>query len=152
MDAFRGLLGAAMLLIGGHAYAGWEFGAGIGDEIIGETPGTAQLSYVFAGRYEQVVSLGGISERQAGPRRVSPNTLFASYLIRIPIKERFYFGVGAVAANASSEVISSNLAFTETLGWRINQRWLLEIRHISNLSIKGRNIGENLYTLNYRFD
>jgi len=133
------------------AHAGWEIGAGLGDEIFGQTPATAQLSYSFGGRFEQVVSVGGIGERQAGPREISRATAFLSYVVRIPIK-RFYFGLGLLASSEKNAVISSTIPYTQTIGWRVNDRWMLELRHISNLSREGRNIGENLLTLNYGFD
>ena len=147
----RKLTAVWLLIAGNGACAGWEAGAGLGDEIFSETPAAVQLSYVFEGRYEQVLSVGGVSERRRASREVSPNTAFASYVVRIPIK-RFYLGLGAVVVSNTSEVISSEMAFTQTVGWRISERWLLEIRHISNAGLKGRNIGENLYTLSYRFD
>lgn len=146
----RKLCAALLLLAGSAAHAGWEFGAGLGDEIFGETPVTAQLSYQFGGRYEQVVSLVAISERESRQRDISPNTVLLSYLVRIPIK-RFYLGLGVAAASDTSPVISSNLLYTQTVGFRISERWLLEARHVSNAGREGRNIGENLFNLIYRF-
>lgn len=145
------LAAASLLLWASVAQADWEVGAGLGDEIFGESPVTAQVSYVFGERFEHVLGIGAITERQAGPREVSPDTVFLSYVTRIPIK-RFYLGLGVVVVSDTSEVISSTGAFTQTLGWRITDRWLLEARHISNAGLEGRNIGENLFTLIYRFD
>lgn len=145
------LVALMLLFLAANADAGWEMGAGIGDEIFGETPATAQLSYRFAGRFEQVVSLGAISKRQHGRRKISDDTAFASYVVRIPIK-RFYLGLGLLASSEKNAVISSTVSYTQTLGWRISERWVLEVRHISNLGREGRNIGDNLLTAIYRFD
>lgn len=140
-----------LLFWGTAAQAEWEVGAGIGDEIFGQNAATAHVSYVFGDRYEHVLGIGAISERQTGPREISPDTVFLSYVTRIPFK-RFYLGLGVILASDTSAVISSTGAFTQTLGWRISDDWQLEARHISNAGLKGRNIGENLLTLIYRFD
>lgn len=145
----------SLLLLGGlPAKAAWEFGAGYADEVLSETSSTVHVAYVHTGgRFEHVFTLAYVPERETGQRgQISPDTAIVLYTTRFPWRQ-FYFGSGfGLVSDKDSEALSSYYQFTQALGWKINPNWIFEIRHISNAGFEGRNIGENLITLSYRFD
>jgi hypothetical protein len=144
-----------LFLFGGlHAQAAWEVGAGYADEVLSETSSTAHVAYVqTGGRFEHVYTLAYIPRRDSTERgSISPGTAVLLYTTRFPWRQ-FYFGSGfGLASKKDSVALSSYYQFTQALGWKINPNWIFEIRHISNAGFEGRNIGENLITLSYRFD
>lgn len=153
----KGCLLAALplsLLLAQPASAAWELGASWADDVLGEDSSTLHAAYVHDdGRFEHVFTLGYIAERDSRARgRISPDEVILLYTTRFPWR-RFYFGMGfGLASDKDSEALSSYYQFTQALGWKITPNWIFEVRHISNAGFEGRNIGENLVTLSYRFD
>ena len=155
-NAMRSLKPLALLLpclLSAPAFAGWEVGGGYADEVFSESSVTAHVAYAWPAfeRYEQAVTLGFIADRSTRTRDISPDVLVLLHTLRIPWRS-FYFGLGAGLVSDKSDVLSSTFQFTQAIGWRFSPNWQLEVRHISNAGIEGRNIGENLLTLSYRFD
>jgi hypothetical protein len=136
------------------ARAAWEVGAGYADEVLSESSSTVHVAYVHPTDWlEHAFSLSYVPERENSERgRISPDTAVLLYTTRFPWRQ-FYFGMGlGLASDKDSVALSSYYQFTQALGWRINPNWIFEIRHISNAGFEGRNFGENLITLSYRFD
>lgn len=140
-------------LLSTPAVAGWEVGGGYVDEVFGESSATAHVAYSWPAfeRFEQAVTLGFIADRSTSTRDISPDTVILLHTLRLPWRS-FYFGMGFGLVSDKSEVLSSTYQFTQAIGWRMSRNWQLEVRHISNAGFEGRNIGENLLTLSYRFE
>jgi hypothetical protein len=154
MSKILTMLLSLLLLTGMPARAAWEVGLGHADEVLDETSSTAHVAYVqTGGRFEHVYTLAyvpGRESRESG--RISPGTAVLLYTTRFSWRQ-FYFGSGfGVASKKDSQALSSYYQFTQALGWKISPNWIFEFRHISNAGFEGRNIGENLITLSYRFD
>ncbi len=154
MLKIKKMLWCLLLLASMPAHAAWEVGGGFADEVLSETSSTAHVAYVqTGGRFEHVYTLAYVPGRESLERgRISPGTAVLLYTTRFSWRQ-FYFGSGfGLASKKDSVALSSYYQFTQALGWKINPNWIFEIRHISNNGFEGRNIGENLVTLSYRFD
>lgn len=153
MFKIQTLLLSLLVFVGSPALAGWEVGGGYADEVLGESSSTAHVAYVHSGRFEHVYTLAYIPGRDSPDRGdISPDTAVLLYTTRFPWRQ-FYFGMGfGLASDKDSVALSSYYQFTQAIGWKITPNWIFEVRHISNAGFEGRNIGENLITLSYRFD
>jgi hypothetical protein len=71
----------------------------------------------------------------------------ASYLI---VDKDLWASFGPVLITHQTETLTSTYQFMTTFGYH-RGNWALGVRHLSNGGLRGKNIGENLVFLGYRF-
>lgn len=130
-------------------HAGFQFGVAHVDEVDGVSSHGYTLAWLTDARHPWEFSLGHIAGRRSGsgPRTPSVNYLAVSR----QLTWRSWFASGGIAYTTSNtEVLSEHWQFMTGLGWR-GERVALSLRHLSNANTGGRNRGENLLILEYRF-
>jgi hypothetical protein len=64
---------------------------------------------------------------------------------------RFDIGIGLAYFNRVPDLLGSNLNFSLMLGYRLTDRWAVNVRHWSNSGTTESNTGLDVITLSYRF-
>jgi len=134
------------------ARAAWEASAGYADELDDEASWTTHVTWLSEHRYPWGVTAGFIAEREDLQPQPSPDTFYVSFARRYVHRSGFFFAGGIALANTNGddEVLSGPLQFVNGIGWQ-GTRIVVAFRHISNGSTRGRNRGENLLTVGWRF-
>jgi hypothetical protein len=128
----------------------WHMEAALGpvDEIDGKRMGAAMLSFVSDDRHPHELSIGYLQPR-TGEGFNTPRVVYVSAARRFTLKRWFWVN-GVVLVDGQSEALSSFYQFVNGLGWH-NDHVTISVRHMSNANLRGRNRGENLLLLAWRF-
>lgn len=144
------LLTLAFALHPAAATAGVEVGAAYVDEIQGESTHALTLGYLTQGAHPWEFMAGHIASRRRASPVYSPDVSFLAISKRLTWRGWFVQG-GIAWTDSDTEVLSRRWQFMTGGGYRFNERWALSLRHLSNANTGGRNRGENLLMLQYRF-
>lgn len=79
------------------------------------------------------------------------NNLFVHGQRLVAITDRLGFGVGVGYFNAKTRWNGSNFVASLSMEYSINDRWSLNYRHWSNAGSASPNMGQDLFTVGYRF-
>ncbi len=136
----------------GNARANYEWSAGYADPIDSKTAYTTHLTWLSSHRHPWEITGGFISGRDSSSREISRDTVYVSLARRYLHSSGWYFagGIALASTNGNDEVLSGPFQFVNGIGWQ-GQRIVVTFRHMSNGSTRGRNRGENLLTLGWRF-
>ena len=134
------------------AYAAYEVSAGYVDELDNEETWTAHLTWLSDHRHPWEITGGYIAARDDSSPQLSPHTLYVSLAKRYVHRTGFFFAGGVALTNTDGddEALSGPFQFVNGIGWQ-GERIVVAFRHISNGSTRGRNRGENLLTVGWRF-
>lgn len=140
------------LWVPGRASAGYEWSAGYADPIDSKTAYTTHLTWLSPHRSPWEITGGVITGRDSSSREISPDTLYISLARRYVHSSGWYFagGIALTSTDGNDEVLSGPFQFVNGIGWQ-GERIVVTFRHISNGSTRGRNRGENLLTVGWRF-
>ncbi|HRQ66919.1 MAG TPA: acyloxyacyl hydrolase [Xanthomonadaceae bacterium] len=129
----------------------WRMEAAIGpvDEIEGRRMGAAMLSWVSDDRHPHELSIGYLQPRTGVEVFNTPRVVFVSAARRFTWKRWFWVN-GVVLIDGQSEALSSFYQFVNGIGWQ-HDRVTISLRHMSNANTRGRNRGENLLMVGWRF-
>ncbi len=141
-----------LALIPAPARAAYEIAGGYVEELDDEGTYTAHATWLSSHRYPWEVTAGYIAARDDATPRISPHTLYVSLARRFVHRTGFYFAGGIALTNTDGddEALSGTFQFVNGVGWQ-GERIVITFRHISNASTGGRNRGENLLTIGWRF-
>lgn len=143
----------AMLLstCGSVAAQHFELGGGLTDEIEGKASHTFTAAwFIRDGDWPIELLVGHIAGRDDPDEFQSPEVNFAAVSLRRQWSH-WFAGFGVALIDGQSEVLSSTHQFVSTGGYRLNDRFSVALRHLSNANTRGRNRGENLLTVNFQF-
>lgn len=134
------------------AHAAYEVSGGYVDELDNESTWTAHVTWLSEHRHPWEVTGGYIASRDDVLPRISPDTFYVSFARRYIHRTGFFFAGGIALTNTSGddEALSGPLQFVNGIGWQ-GEQVVIVFRHISNGSFRGRNRGENLLTVGWRF-
>ena len=90
-------------------------------------------------------TIGNISG--AGDKNRDTSFVAASYMI---VDEHLWASFGPALVTHQTETLTSTYQFMTTFGYH-KGNWGFGVRHLSNGGLRGKNIGENLVFLGYRF-
>jgi len=132
--------------------ASWEASAGYVEELSAEDTWTTHITWLSDHRFPWEVTGGYIASRDDQQPRVSDDTLYVSLAKRYVHRSGFFFAGGIALTNTSGDddALSGPFQFVNGIGWQ-GERIVVTFRHISNGSFRGRNRGENLLTVGWRF-
>jgi len=132
--------------------AAYEVSAGYVEELDNEATWTAHVTWLSEHRHPWEITGGYIAARDDVSPEVSPDTFYVSFAKRYVHRSGFFFAGGIALANTSSddEALSGPIQFVNGIGWQ-GEQLVIAFRHISNGSFGGRNRGENLLTVGWRF-
>jgi hypothetical protein len=119
------------------------------DEIDGERMGAAMLSWVSDDRHPHELSVGYLQPRAGPGGRMTPRVVFVSATRRFTWRRWFWVN-GVALIDGQSEALSSFYQFVNGIGWQ-GEHVTVSVRHMSNANLRGRNRGENLLLLGWRF-
>lgn len=150
--AFSFVLVLTVLMIPGRASAKYEWSAGYADRIDSKAAYTTHLTWLSSQRHPWEVTGGFITGRDSSSREISPDTLYVSLARRYVHSSGWYFagGIALTSTDGNDEVLSGPFQFVNGIGWQ-GERIVVTFRHMSNGSTRGRNRGENLLTVGWRF-
>ena len=126
-----------------------EMAAGPVDEIDGKRTGAAMLSWVSDDRHPHEISIGYLHERSFADGPGSPRVTMISATRRLTWGRWFWVN-GVALIDGQSEALSSFYQFINGPGWQ-GDRVTISFRHMSNANLRGRNRGENLLLIGWRF-
>ncbi len=140
------------LALPGHARANYEWSVGYADPIDSKSAYTTHLTWLSSHRHPWELTAGFITGRDSSSQEVSPETIYVSLARRLVHSSGWYFvgGIALASSNGDDEVLSGPFQFVNGIGWQ-GRRVVVTFRHISNGSTRGRNRGENLLTVGWRF-
>jgi len=142
------LLALMSLSISTTSRADIEIALGATDEIDGVSTEAASISYLTEQRHPWEFMLGHIRDRD-DVRLSTPTVTVVAVSRRLTWRNWMVLG-GVAWTDSDTEVLSENWQFMTGVGYQWNQ-WALTLRHLSNANTGGRNRGENLLMLQYRF-
>lgn len=139
-------------------HAAYEASVGYVEELDDETTWTAHVTWLSDHRHPWEVTGGYIAGRDEVPPEVSvnpevsPDTFYVSLAKRYVHRTGFFFAGGIAFTNTSGddEALSGPIQFVNGIGWQ-GKQIVVAFRHISNGSFRGRNRGENILTVGWRF-
>lgn len=126
-----------------------EIAAGPVDEIDGDRTSAAMFSWVSDDRHPHEISIGYLHERRGDLGRTSPRVVMVSATRRFTWGRWFWVN-GLALIDGQSEALSSFYQFINGPGWQ-GDRVTISFRHMSNANLRGRNRGENLLLIAWRF-
>lgn len=152
MSVWRFCCAAAVLALAGSSQAQhFELGGGLTDEIEGKASHTFTAAwFIRDGDWPVELLVGHIAGRDDPDQFQSPDVNFAAVSLRRQWSH-WFLGFGVALIDGQSEVLSSAHQFVSTGGYRLNDRFSVALRHLSNANTRGRNRGENLLTINFQF-
>lgn len=129
----------------------WHFELGLGpvDEIEGVDTRSVALFALSGDRHPWEISLGLIAKRRS-LRIATPPTRFLAIGRRLALGKGFFLASAVALVDHRSEALSSRHQFMTGLGWS-GKRIGVTLRHLSNANTGGRNRGENVLWVGYRF-
>ncbi len=146
------LVGLLLAVLAVPAHAAYEASAGYVEELDDEATWTAHLTWLSAHRHPWEITGGFIAGRDDESPGISSDTVYVSVAKRYVHRTGFFFAGGIALTNTGSddEALSGPVQFVNGIGWQ-GTRVVVTFRHISNGSFGGRNRGENLLTVGWRF-
>lgn len=145
------VLMAVSALAAPSCLAGEGFGIGIGvtDAIDGERTPALTASWLSSSRHPWELSAGYLGDRHRLEQGPAPVTVFVAVSKRLTWHGWFVSG-GLALIDKESDVLSGHGQFYTGVGFEA-ERVALSLRHLSNGDTGGRNRGETLMLLEYRF-
>ncbi len=146
------LCASALLGVPAPAQAAYEVSAGYVEELDDEAIWTSHVTWLSAHRHPWEITGGYIAGRDDASPAISPDTLYVSIAKRYVHRSGLFFAGGVALTNTDGddEALSGTFQFVNGIGWQ-GERVVIVFRHISNASTGGRNRGENLLTVGWRF-
>lgn len=134
------------------AYAAYEIAGGYVDTIDSEATWTGHITWLSEHRHPWEISGGYIAARDDVSPEISPDTFYLSAAKRFLHSSGLFFSSGVVLTNTSSDddVLSGPLQFVNGIGWQ-GEHVVISLRHMSNANLTGKNRGENLLVVGWRF-
>ncbi|MEO6065466.1 MAG: acyloxyacyl hydrolase [Lysobacterales bacterium] len=147
--ALVALLGA---LSAAPASAAYEIAGGYVDTIDGQETWTGHVTWLSDHRFPWEITGGYIAARDDFSPKLSPDTFYVSFAKRYVHRSGVFFAGGVVLTNTDSgdRVLSGPFQFVNGIGWQ-GERIVVTVRHMSNANFTGKNRGENLLTVGWRF-
>ena len=142
-------LGLLALLAAAPCRADWEIGVGPLDEIDGEGSFGGSLAYLTTQTHPWEVSLGHFEGRDASAVQQTPDVTYIGFSKRLTWRS-FYATLGVALTDSDNDVLSGNGQFMTGAGWQFGD-FSISLRHLSNANTGGRNRGENILQLHWRF-
>ena len=115
------------------------------------TGGTLILSERWRDKYE--LGLGLTTEwgcTSSCGRGEGPSNQFV-YAMRVAVLKQFQIGIGISYWHNQTPAWNSNTPFTLMVGWQVDERWSVKLRHFSTGGTSTNNGGLDLLTAGYTF-